>query len=115
MGAILLYKVSAPVQAAAAEAEATDQNQTRPYLFRLGAVYIFRQEGIKMLENAGQNGVKRDILRVAGDRLVCPICGRPTQQRVLPTTRLIAFPLFCKHCRLTTVAEYAPEPESQSH
>ena len=115
MGAVLLYTVSASVHAAAAEAEATDQNQTRPYLFGLGAVYIFRQEGIKMLENAGQNGVKRDILRVAGDRLVCPICGRPTQQRVLPTTRLIAFPLFCKHCRLTTVAEYAPEPESQSH
>ena len=41
--------------------------------------------------------------------------GRPTPQRVLPTTRLTAFPLFCKHCRLTTVAEYAPEPESQSH
>lgn len=55
------------------------------------------------------------MLKVAGDRLVCPICGRPTQQRVLPTTRLTAFPLFCKHCRLTTVAEYAPEPESQSH
>ncbi len=68
-----------------------------------------------MLENAGQNAVRRDILRVAGDRLVCPICGRPTQQRVLPTTRLTAFPLFCKHCRLTTVAEYAPEPLSQSH
>lgn len=46
---------------------------------------------------------------------MCPICGRPTQQRVLPTTRLTAFPLFCKHCRLTTVAEYAPEPLSQSH
>ena len=68
-----------------------------------------------MPENAGQTAQRRDILRVAGDRLVCPICGRPTQQRVLPTTRLTAFPLFCKRCRLTTVAEYAPEPLSQSH
>ena len=51
----------------------------------------------------------------ADNRYLCPICGRPTQQRVLPTTRLTEFPLFCKHCRLTTVAEYAPEPLSQSH
>ena len=115
MGAVFLYNLTPHVPPAGAEAEATDQNQTRPYLFGLGAVYIFSQEGIKMLENAGQNAAKRDILRVVGDRLVCPICGRPTQQRVLPTTRLTAFPLFCKHCRLTTVAEYAPEPESQSH
>lgn len=68
-----------------------------------------------MIENAGQTAARRDILRVAGDRLICPICGRATQQRVLPTTRLIEFPLFCKHCRLTTVVEYAPEPVSQSH
>ena len=50
MGTILLYKVSAPVQAAAAKAEATDQNKTRPYLFGLGAMYIFKQEGIKCLK-----------------------------------------------------------------
>nr|DAI66800.1 MAG TPA: cysteine-rich protein [Caudoviricetes sp.]DAX05891.1 MAG TPA: cysteine-rich protein [Bacteriophage sp.] len=51
-----------------------------------------------------QNRIARDILLVsADDKLICPLCGRPTQQRVLPTSRLIDFPLYCKHCRKATV------------
>ncbi|MFR7742829.1 MAG: cysteine-rich KTR domain-containing protein [Acutalibacteraceae bacterium] len=55
----------------------------------------------------------RDILLVsADDKLICPLCGRPTQQRVLPTSRLIDFPLYCKHCKSDSrKREYEPEPK----
>lgn len=46
---------------------------------------------------------------------MCPICGRPTQTRVLPSTTLRDFPLYCKRCRQTSIVEYRePEPESLS-
>lgn len=45
-----------------------------------------------------------DILLVSADgRLVCPLCGRPTQQRVRPTTTLTDFPLYCKVCRRESI------------
>ena len=54
-------------------------------------------------------------LKLMNGRAVCPICGRQTPTRILPTTILISFPLFCKHCRRTTLVEYRePEPESLS-
>ena len=46
----------------------------------------------------------RDILLVsAGGKLICPLCGRPTQQRVRPTTTLTDFPLYCKLCRRESI------------
>lgn len=46
----------------------------------------------------------RDILLVStGGKLICPLCGRPTQQRVLPTTTLTDFPLYCKVCRRESI------------
>ena len=31
--------------------------------------------------------------------LPCPICGTPTNTKVLPETILIRYPLFCEKCR----------------
>lgn len=46
----------------------------------------------------------RDILSVSADgKLICPLCGRPTQQRVRPTTTLTDFPLYCKLCRRESI------------
>ena len=51
-----------------------------------------------------QSEKRRDILLVSADgKLICPLCGRPTQQRVLPTTTLTDFPLYCKVCRRESI------------
>lgn len=53
-----------------------------------------------------------DILLVSADgRLICPLCGRPTQQRVRPTTSLTDFPLYCKMCKRETLVNMS---QSQS-
>jgi len=43
------------------------------------------------------------IVRVEEGRAVCPICGARTQQRILDSTTLKDFPLFCKKCKLTSL------------
>ena len=58
---------------------------------------------------------KRAILNVRGGRACCPKCGRPTSVRILPSTVLIDYPLYCKFCRDAVVVQYrVPVPESQS-
>ena len=55
------------------------------------------------------------MLDVKGGRACCPKCGRPTSVRILPTTVLFDYPLFCKHCKDAVVVKYrVPVPESQS-
>ena len=47
-------------------------------------------------------------------RIVCPVCGRPTQFRVRPDTVAKQLPVWCKHCRQESVVNIgAPEPESK--
>ena len=53
-------------------------------------------------------------LEARNGRAVCPICGRETQTRILSGTTLERFPLYCKHCRRTTLVEYHEEPEPKS-
>ena len=51
-----------------------------------------------------QSEKRRDILLVSADgKLICPLCGRPTQQRVRPTTVLTDFPLYCKLCKRESI------------
>jgi hypothetical protein len=38
-----------------------------------------------------------------GNKIVCPKCGHATQVKILPTTALVDFPLYCKHCRRETI------------
>ena len=38
---------------------------------------------------------KRVIICVREGRAVCPVCGRRTNVRLLPETRLRSYPLFC--------------------
>ena len=66
-------------------------------------------------------GTQKDLTRpdaptrmeTKNGRAVCPICGRPTPLRILRGTILVEFPLYCKHCRRTTLVSYR-EPELQS-
>ncbi len=44
-----------------------------------------------------------DKIDLQGDKIVCPKCGHATQVKILPTTALTDFPLFCKHCRKETI------------
>lgn len=56
---------------------------------------------------------RRIIITVKDGRAVCPVCGRKTQTRIAPETKIINFPLFCPQCRQTTQVntEIQPEPE----
>ena len=74
----------------------------------------FMKEVRKVIENYRQSHHECDILRARSGRLVCPICGALTKQRVLPSSRLYNFPLFCHRCKLTTVGVFEPEPLSLS-
>lgn len=49
---------------------------------------------------------------VSKGRAVCPLCKRPTSQRIMPETAVSAFPLYCKFCRTATIVYRVPEPES---
>lgn len=42
-------------------------------------------------------------MAVADGRAICPICRRPTAQRIRPDTRVERLPLFCKYCRSVSV------------
>lgn len=54
------------------------------------------------------------LLVTEGDRIVCPTCGRLTPVRLLKTTQLHDFPMFCKNCKTTTIVNTEPEPLSLS-
>jgi hypothetical protein len=70
------------------------------YNFPLKQPINNQKGGTKVLQSKNAH----DILLVsAGGKLICPLCGRPTQQRVLPTTTLTDFPLYCKVCRRESV------------
>lgn len=54
-------------------------------------------------------------LAVKDGNAVCPICGGLTRTKILPTTQLVDFPLYCKRCRHTTKISYrGPERYRQS-
>ena len=54
-------------------------------------------------------------LETRNGRAVCPVCRRETPVRILTTTQLVDFPLFCKRCGQTTIVKYRePEPLSLS-
>lgn len=61
-----------------------------------------------------QSGEKSGNLVLEGDRVICPVCGRRTAIRLLESTRLRDFPLYCKNCRQVTIVNTEPEPKSQS-
>ena len=42
-------------------------------------------------------------IELQGNKIVCPKCGHATQVKILPTTALVDFPLYCKHCRRETI------------
>ncbi|MFR1050281.1 MAG: cysteine-rich KTR domain-containing protein [Lachnospirales bacterium] len=48
-----------------------------------------------MLQTGKWNG---KIVTVDG-KIICPICGRPTKQRVRPETRARNLPIWCGNCR----------------
>ena len=54
------------------------------------------------------------LLVTEGDRIVCPKCGRLTPIRLLDSTQLKDFPMFCKNCKTTTIVNTEPEPLSLS-
>lgn len=37
----------------------------------------------------------------------CPICGAKTRVRILPTTIMKDFPLYCRHCKNETIINVA--------
>ena len=44
-------------------------------------------------------------------RIICPVCGRPTQYRVRPDSQARNWPIWCKHCRQESIVNIeAPEP-----
>lgn len=63
-------------------------------------------------------GTRKHLTRAAGmaklevrnGRAVCPVCNRETYLRILPTTALNEFPLYCKLCKQTTTVHREPEP-----
>lgn len=54
------------------------------------------------------------LLVTEANRIVCPVCGKLTPVRLLDTTQLTDFPLFCKNCKTTTIVNTEPEPLSLS-
>lgn len=38
--------------------------------------------------------------------LLCPLCGRKTNTKVLPNTELKCFPLWCNRCKIATNIDY---------
>lgn len=54
-------------------------------------------------------------IAVKDGNAVCPVCGGLTRVKLLPTTQLVDFPLYCKRCRSTTKITYrGPERYRQS-
>ena len=46
-------------------------------------------------------------------RIICPVCGRPTQNRVRLDTVAKHLPVWCKHCRQESIVNIGePEPAS---
>lgn len=41
--------------------------------------------------------------------LVCPLCGKKTNTKVLPKTTLIDFPLYCNRCKKAVVISHIPK------
>lgn len=37
--------------------------------------------------------------------IVCPVCGRKTQQRVMPDTKAESLPIWCKWCRQQSIVD----------
>ena len=50
---------------------------------------------MKKLQTESQRGT----IITEDRRIVCPVCGRPTQNRVRPDTVAKQLPVWCKHCR----------------
>lgn len=36
-------------------------------------------------------------------KIICPLCGRPTQHRARPDTSARSLPIWCKHCRRESI------------
>lgn len=49
---------------------------------------------------------KTSILKVQGNRAICPVCRAVTRTVILPTTTVSNFPLYCHRCRQTTIVNY---------
>ena len=46
-------------------------------------------------------------MQVKGGRIVCPVCGEPTDQRVLASTEARDLPVWCRHCRRRVIVQIA--------
>ena len=55
--------------------------------------------------HTGQPCAKLDL---QGNKIVCPKCGHATQVKILPTTALVDFPIFCKYCKQETIVNMSP-------
>lgn len=76
---------------------------------------ISYQRGQVFLKKELHDAPRCGKLDAQGGKLVCPKCGQPTMFRILPTTVLIDFPLYCKHCRRETVISlHKSQNQSQS-
>ena len=49
------------------------------------------------------------ILTVREGKAICPACGRVTTATILPDTRLVNFPFYCRKCKHETLVTY-PAP-----
>ena len=46
---------------------------------------------------------KCDIIHTKDGFLLCPKCGRRTDQKIMPTTVAEDLPVFCKKCKQTSI------------
>ncbi|WP_423788654.1 cysteine-rich KTR domain-containing protein [Lawsonibacter faecis] len=50
-----------------------------------------------------QQGINSSRIVTEDGRVICPRCGRPTQQRVRPDTTARNWPVWCKHCKQESI------------
>ncbi len=50
-----------------------------------------------------QNKIEYGKIQTKDGFLLCPLCGRRTDQKILPDTSAANLPLYCKKCKQTTI------------
>lgn len=83
---------------------------------------ISYERGQTFLQKELHSAPRCGKLETQGGKLLCPMCGQPTMYKILPTTALSDFPLYCKHCRRETIVslnksqnQSQSQSQSQSH
>lgn len=52
-----------------------------------------------------QNKIECGKIQTKDGFLLCPICGRRTDQKIRPDTSATNLPLYCKKCKQTTIVD----------